>query len=267
MTSATDPHASVREAESIIERLAASALDDDYYAEREGPPGPRSRILAAAVLALFGLLVTVAAVQTRNDRPATALERDALIENIQVREDLVDSKRETVAGLREEIAGLQASSDGEGPDTAALRIASGAIAVAGPGLILTVESADEEDRTGGRVSDTDLQLIVNGLWLAGAEAVAVDGHRLTATSAIRSAGEAITVNFRSVTEPIEVTAIGDGDTLVDQWTKGPSGRYLRERADTAAITYSVRGSDEVVLPPAPDSRLTVSAKPLRRSDS
>lgn len=267
MSNATDPDASVRDAESIIERLAASALDDDYYAERDAPAGTRSRILSAVVLAVFGLLVTVAAVQTRNDRPATALERDALIENIQVRQDLVDSKRETAAGLSDEIAGLQATADGEGPLTGTLRVTAGSIAVAGPGLTLTVQSADDEDQIGGRVTDTDLQLIVNGLWLAGAEAVAVDGQRLTATSAIRSAGEAITVNFRSVTEPIVITAIGDPDTLTDQWTRGPSGRYLRERADTAAIRYSVRGSDEVVLPPAPDARLRVSAEPLRRSAS
>ncbi len=263
----TDDESSVREAESILERLAANALDDDYYAPHDNPPSPSVRLLTGLVVGLFGLLLTVAAVQTRNDRPASEMERNALIENIQLRQDVVDSKHETVSRLQEEIADLQAASLVEGPATEPLRIAAGSMAVAGPGVVIDVESSTDEDRPGGRLTDTDVQLIVNGLWLAGAEAVEIDGHRLTTTSAIRSAGEAITVNYRSVTEPVRITAIGNRDSLKNQWEQGPSGRYLDVRSDTYGIRYSVRGSDEVEVVAAPESRLTVTAKPLRRSTS
>jgi len=151
------------------------------------------------------------------------------------------------------------------PVNRALRISTGAIAVRGPGLLIRLTSAQDDEAPYGEITDTDLQLVVNGLWLAGAEAVAVGGHRLTSTSAIRSAGEAITVNYKSLTEPIEITAIGNRSTLVEQWTKGPSGRYVQTRADEDGIRYSVRGSDGVELPAAPESRLEVSAEPLRRS--
>ena len=50
--------------------------------------------------------------------------------------------------------------------------------------------------------DRDLQVIVNGLWAAGAEAIAVNGQRLTACSAIRSAGEAILVDFRPLSAAV-----------------------------------------------------------------
>lgn len=256
-----------RQAESILEQLAATALDDDYYTWHDTPPSVFSKVLTALVAGLFGLLITVAAVQTRNDRPASEAERQALIDNIQLRQDLVDSKQETAGRLREEIADLQAASVDDSPETAALRLAAGAQPVQGPGIVLEVESAEDAEDPRARLSDTDLQLIVNGLWLAGAEAVSVNGHRLTATSAIRSAGEAITVNYRSVTEPIVVTAIGDPETLENQWTQGPSGRYLAERADEDGIRYSVRRSDEVEMDAAPESRLRVSAEPLRRSSS
>lgn len=267
MSLLTGEEPGVREAESILEQLAATALDDDYYTQHDTAPSAFSRVLTGVIAGLFGLLLTVAAVQTRNDRPATEAERDALVENIQLRQDLVDNKQETAARIQEEIADLQASSVEDNPANTGLRLAAASSPVEGPGLVLRVQSSDDEDRPGGRVTDTDLQLIVNGLWLAGAEAVAVNGHRLTTTSAIRSAGEAITVNFRSVTEPITIAAIGDDEALVNQWEQGPSGRYLDERGESDGIRFRVQRSDEIELAAAPEARLTVSAEPLRRSAS
>ncbi|WP_313408470.1 DUF881 domain-containing protein [Aeromicrobium sp.] len=267
MSLVTGEEPGAREAESILERLAATALDDDYYVQHDTPPSSLSRVLTGVVAALFGLLLTVAAVQTRNDRPATEAERDALVENIQLRQDLVDGKQESAERLREEIADLQAASVDDNPGTTALKIAAAALPVEGPGIVLQVQSSEDEDQPAGRLTDTDVQLVVNGLWLAGAEAVAVNGHRLTATSAIRSAGEAITVNFRSVTEPIVISAIGDDETLLNQWEQGPSGRYLQERGEAAGIEYRVQRSDDVELAAAPEARLSVSAEPLRRSTS
>ena len=56
------------------------------------------------------------------------------------------------------------------------------------------DGADVDPRTDetddGRVTDRDLQTVVNEVWAAGAEAVAVNGQRLTSLSAIRSAGDA-----------------------------------------------------------------------------
>lgn len=263
MTTHVDPDSSVRQAESILDNLAATALDDDYYAPHVRSGGRGSTIAVAAVLACFTLLLTVAAVQTRTDRPATQAERTALIEQIRIRQDLVDSRRATVSSLQVQIADLETSAAIEGPATRALRISTGAVAVTGPGLKISVSSAEDDERDFGRVTDTDVQLVVNGLWMSGAEAVAVDGNRLTSTSAIRWAGDAITVNYRSVTEPITIWAVGDADRLLDQWTAGPSGRYLRERAKDDGLSYTVRGSDRVDLPAAPESRLSVSAEPLR----
>ena len=47
------------------------------------------------MLALFALLVTIAAVQTRNDRPATELERSTLISDIEARQKTLDERRAT----------------------------------------------------------------------------------------------------------------------------------------------------------------------------
>ena len=52
---------------------------------------------------------------------------------------------------------------------------------------------------------------MNGLWSVGAEAIAVNGQRLTAQSAIRSAAGAILVNYRPLKPPYRVEAIGPPD--------------------------------------------------------
>ena len=63
------------------------------------------------------------------------------------------------------------------------------------------------------VLDTDLQRLVNGLWEAGAEAISLNGQRLTNLSTIRQAGGAITTNGRSLRPPYVLSVIGDKDTL------------------------------------------------------
>ena len=85
--------------------------------------------------------------------------------------------------------------------------------------------------------DRDLQTVVNGLWAAGAEAVAVNGQRLTALSAIRSAGDAILVDYRPLTRPYVVTAIGDPATLQAAVRRGARRPALRTLQQTYGIRY------------------------------
>jgi uncharacterized protein YlxW (UPF0749 family) len=88
----------------------------------------------------------------------------------------------------------------------------------------------------GRVRDADLQDVVNGLWAAGAEAVAVDGQRLTALSAIRSAGESVLVDLRPLSPPYTVEAVGDPAAL----EVGFVGRIERLAADHADLAVRHR---------------------------
>src|SRR5699024_6146466 len=79
-----------------------------------------------------------------------------------------------------------------------------------------------------RVTDGDLQIAVNGLWAAGAEAVAVNGQRVSATTAIRTAGSAVLVDFRPLSPPYEVTALGDPELLRSGVEDAETGAYLSE---------------------------------------
>jgi uncharacterized protein YlxW (UPF0749 family) len=114
--------------------------------------------------------------------------------------------------------------------------AAGLAAVTGPGSVVRLADAPApiDPATGrpsatevNRVLDIDLQAVVNGLWASGAEAIAVNGQRLTATSTIRVAGNAILVDFRPVTSPYEVSAgrtRGPGAHLPPYLRVGQHGR-------------------------------------------
>ena len=90
---------------------------------------------------------------------------------------------------------------GGGDQADLVGILSGATAVHGPGVKLVVNDAKEASGGGdgdpretsgfsdtGRVRDRDMQRVVNGLWESGAEAVSINGQRLTALSAISRSG-------------------------------------------------------------------------------
>ena len=100
----------------------------------------------------------------------------------------------------------------------------------------------------GRVFDRDLQTIVNGLWAAGAEAVAVNGQRLTALSAIRSAGEAILVDYRPLVPPYRVEAIGDPDDLQTSFAASTAGAYLQSLQDNFGVSASIEAKSSLTLP-------------------
>ena len=99
------------------------------------------------------------------------------------------------------------------------------------------DAASGTDDRSDRVYDLDLQILTNGLWQAGAEAVAINGHRLSALTAIRGAGEAITVDFRSLTRPYRVEAIGDARTLQARFVESSGGAWWNELAQNQKLRY------------------------------
>jgi hypothetical protein len=112
----------------------------------------------------------------------------------------------------------------------------------------------------GRVLDRDLQDIANELWRRGAEAIAINGERLTATATIRAAGDAILVDFRPVTAPYEVSAIGPGD-LAGTFGGSATAKRFRKYADVYRMEFSVKQRDGITLPAAAEARLRYAHQP------
>jgi uncharacterized protein YlxW (UPF0749 family) len=133
--------------------------------------------------------------------------------------------------------------------------------VHGPGVEIVADDAAEAESDRNKVLDSDLQKLVNGLWRAGAEAISINGERLTNLSAIRHAGSAITVNFRSLNRPYRILAIGDRLTLPARFADTTSGQAWLDLQREVGLRFTMRTQKSLRLPAAavPELRYARSA--------
>lgn len=252
----------------LLEYVTDNAVDADYArvsAERSAPVSrPRTLAVAAGVLVAVGLLVSLSVVQSRNAEPFEQAERLELLEQIEEAEQEVDASSSAIERLRDEIADLQGTAAtinlrGESllEQVEQARVLTGVGAIAGAGMRITIDDAPA-DIVGGTVLDADLQVLANGLWQAGAEAISINGNRLGPLSAIRTAGQAINVNFRPLTPPYVVTAIGDPDTLQARFSETSAGQSWVDLATNYGIRFDIESDTELVLPGVPTGRLRLS---------
>ncbi|KAA1399364.1 DUF881 domain-containing protein [Aeromicrobium ginsengisoli] len=254
----SEPEAPQR-AEGLLEQIADTALDDDYYVVRAGDYAQSREFntpLTALVLAAFAVLVMMAAVQTRNDRPATERERSTLISDVAARKKLQANREATAERLRKQVADLSASVDRFDPAYQDVRVETGDLAVSGPGITVIV-SPSTQDNLDGSITDGDLQILVNGLWYAGAEAVAINGQRIGNLTGIHFANDAINVNYTDIAPPYRVVAIGPNDTLMQRFQDNPAGHYWAARQENAAVQFGMTPSSDLSVPAVPKKRMTI----------
>jgi uncharacterized protein YlxW (UPF0749 family) len=257
--------------ESMLGIVMAGVLEDSYEraaAERAGsgpvepPPAHgarlRSPITAVVGLALIGLLLTWAVVQTAGQQPEVAAEQAALVKRVQdetARTDALSARKDALNATVETLRAGRLPTAGSAQEAtlAALAVASGAVRVTGPGVTVTTDDADAGAVPGakadpaGRILDIDLQYLVNGLWSAGAEAVSVNGQRLTSTTSIRGAGQAITVDYRPVARPYVVRAIGDPKTLQARFVESAGGDWMQNLKSTHDIRFDVTAEKSLTI--------------------
>ncbi len=255
----------------LLRDLVEGSIDEGYARaaarRRAGEPPPgRSRVLVLAVgLLAVGLLLATAYEQARSRAGSAAEARAELVTEVQQRAAENRRDQRALDRQRADVQRAQRRSlalTGEGVELAAqldaLEAATGAGAVVGPGMVVRLDDADRESegadvdpRTGvadeGRVTDRDLQTVVNEVWAAGAEAVSVNRQRLTMLSAISAAGEAVLVDFRPLTPPYVVRAIGEPESMRERFVGGFGGSYLQV-LEGYGITYSVTDDESVSLP-------------------
>ncbi|MBC7273194.1 MAG: DUF881 domain-containing protein, partial [Streptomyces sp.] len=230
------------------------------------PKTLRAKLGLAAGLVLAALVVTVGAAQARVAAPVVAKEREELIDRIQSETTAADELESSIDDLRDEVSARQreALKESGGDRTALLGILSGAAEVRGPGVKLVVDDAENAAAGGdgdprgtsgfsdtGRVRDRDMQRVVNGLWESGAEAVSINGQRLTALSAIRAAGDAILVDNRPLVPPYTVLAVGDGQGMRSRFQDSADGLYLAALEESFGIRTDISVADDLRLPAAP----------------
>ncbi len=260
---------------SLLTDVMEHSLDDGYAqaAARRGeagssrfPTAARGRLGLAVGLVLAAVVITVGAAQARISAPTEAKERQKLADRVRAETRADDTLQSGVDTLRSTVSAEQRAAlrDSGGDESRLPQLLAGATPVHGPGVRLVVDDAKEASTGGsggpressgfsdtGRVRDHDMQRVVNGLWACGAEAISVNGQRLTALSAIRAAGDAILVDNKPLAPPYTVLAIGDGKRLSAAFQDSEDGQYLRLLGRDYGIRSSISVQDDLRLAAAP----------------
>lgn len=263
---------------TLLTEMMQRPLDPSYAAAAQrrqqagltpttGHRGPMLFLVAV----LIGALLGASALALRSPTTANSKIKSDLVGRIEDRRAQGDDLTRLIATLRGQINSAQAaalsqqSRGGLTAELSSLELAAGTVPVSGPGLVLTVDDAptkvepdspDVNPRTAtdadqGKVIARDLQIIVNGLWDGGAEAISVNGQRLTSRAAIRSAGQAILVDYRPLNRPYVITAIGDPDNLGSEFAGTSGGSYLQSLTNNYQIRNDIQNRPSVVVPGEP----------------
>jgi uncharacterized protein YlxW (UPF0749 family) len=260
----------------LLNYITATSLDEDYahVSERRGNGDPARRTspgtVGLVVLAIFGVLVATAALQTSRNADESASSRQSLVSQVNARKAQLAAQRSSAVDLRREVAALENNNLDATNQGRALRsrldrlgVAAARVPVTGEGIRVVVDDAPGATSDKETVLDQDLQQLVNGLWLVGAEAISINGHRLTNLSAIREAGSAITVNFRSLSRPYTVSAIGNRNQMAARLLDTEGGRTFLTLRASFGLRFDVSSEESMTLAAGPAPVLRFAHQPER----
>lgn len=250
----------------LLTLITNDALDRDYLTAaarrpdgEHRPSSPRLRAAVVVVVGAFALLVSVAAAQTSRNADVDTASRNELVDRVNTRRDRVAELQDDVATLRSRNTAAERFLRTLGDEFSSVQSREATLGgltgfepVAGEGVRVVVDDAPEAG-SDEQIRDSDLALLADALWSAGAEAISVNGQRLTALSAIRTSGVAIEINGVGVAPPYTLRAIGDQRTLAADLTDTGSGLQFLALARRYGFRYDVTNDDELRLAAAPAS--------------
>ena len=233
---------------ALLVDLVMNPLDPGYAAaaaRRATNPGRRWYDAPAVAFgcALVGFVLVIAYIHTHRSAPAAARVHDSLVARVHASQDQDRALSKQVQQLTGQLQKVRTQalpgSGGLVRQLNADQVAAGQTAVTGPGLTVTLSEPPKPTASpaGGRggsvpisatniLTDRDVRSVVNELWADGAEAIAVNGLRLSPTSAIRFAGDAVLVDYQAISPPFRIEAVGTADDLATSFAASDvAGRY------------------------------------------
>ena len=275
---------------SLLLDLMANAVDEGYAqaaarhgtkaapadgasAAAETRTGGRGRaaVGAAVALALAGALFATAAVATHRGNAAANRDRRQLVTQVTLQTAATDALERQVTTLGTQVddartTALSLTSRGSSllSQIKALEPVDGAVPVTGTGVRVILDDAPASHVAGsdgsGVIVDSDLRAAVNGLLAAGAQAISINGQRLTAQTAIREAGGAILVDYRPLSPPYTIDAIGP-PSLGSTFTASETGQLFVTDHQLYGLGFTVDDHQRLTLPSAANV-VVHYAKPL-----
>jgi uncharacterized protein YlxW (UPF0749 family) len=217
---------------------------------------PSWQVTLAIALLVLGFLI---AAQLAAEGPRvryTTQERSPLVDTALGLQAQQDALKARILDLRNRIGGLEA----QGPSAAEslkqlyaqleqARIGAGLIGLTGTGAVFRVaDSSQPGAGSDGLVSARDLRVLAQELWLAGAEAIAINDERITVSSAVLDIGGSILLNSAYLAPPYKVAAIGPADLYERVQASVSFQQFVIERVEHHGLGLSVAELANVDVP-------------------
>jgi uncharacterized protein YlxW (UPF0749 family) len=184
---------------------------------------------------------------------------------IRQRNDVIARDQQQMADLQQQVQRLTEQTAARDGAVAAAQatgtvgaLSAGLVALTGPGVEIVLDDAptrpDGKLPTEARPDDlvihqSDVQAVVNSVWAARADGVAIMDRRLVATSAVRCVGNVLLLQGRTYSPPFVITAIGNAPAIRAQLAASPQVAILKQAAQAFGLTFSVRDRSSVTVPP------------------
>lgn len=215
--------------------------------------------LGLALLAL-GFLI---AAQLASEGPRiryTTQERSPLLETVGGLQTQQQSLKDRILALRGQIQGTEQRGQGSAALVRELndqlelaRIAAGLIPLTGTGVVFQLDDSTKRTSPDANAADylvtaRDIRTVAEELWLAGAEAVSINGERLTTSTAIVDIGGSVLINSAFVAAPYQISAIGPKDLYDRVSSSRGFGDFVRARAEGYGIGVAFFSPERVDMP-------------------
>lgn len=215
----------------------------------------------ALVCMILGVMLAVQFKTTEDMRSNLSVQR---VEDLSQRLIQTEKERDSLSNqlkeLREQALGGRSSKELQ-----LIQMGAGIVDLTGPGVVITISDSKRPTKPGENpnlyvIHDDDILKVINELWAAGAEAMAINEQRLIASSEIRCAGPTLSVNNTRSSPPYEIVAIGEPKTLENA---------LRMRGGVVetlqfwGIQVSIKAADHVQVPAYKGSFRFDYAKPAK----
>jgi uncharacterized protein YlxW (UPF0749 family) len=253
---------------SLLRSLLSDHLDPGYAAAARSPRPRRAvdRLWQVAAAALVAAVFALAWSQAKATAPGVRESQQVLAASVRSAEASTDELTVRRNGLAADVDSERRSrlaGDATGRqllgDLDQANFAAAATPVIGPGLTVTVTdpgvTRDLTDVSKQRVEgsrqvilDRDLQLVVNSLWLSGAEAISVGGVRIGPNVTIRQAGGGILVDNQPIASPYVILAVGPPHAMADTFNRSSGLQRLRLLESSYGVGVSVANGDGLTLP-------------------
>lgn len=211
------------------------------------------RLLTVVVLALAGFMMASAAVAARGQDLRPNRNTD-LIQLVQAQAAHNVDLTQQVGELRAEVDKLANQQGGAAVDSSAAAAAAGLTAVKGPAVSVTLTDAPDTVKPIGVaeelliVHQQDIQAVVNAMWEGGAEAMSIQGQRVTSRTGIKCVGNSVLLHGVPYAPPYVIVAIGDQKSIEQSLTDSAYLQAYRQYTDKYGLGYAEKRLAEATLP-------------------